>query len=429
MGSNTTGDLPLWQMPWSSRLLAQASPRRLGAPITREMNSKRMTASRLFPRIALSIGSIGVLHVMSDTASAQPTERGRLRLPHRHPVAFAGQRPKPPTVLAVQQDPAAPPVEALAVGASPGGTPPLFVASEAAGGGEFAEVVVSAERKGVLARRIAQTRATHPGSVATVSTDELELQKTSNLGEVLARIPGVVYVDEDGRGTKPDIALRGLNPIRSEYVQLLADGVPTQPSMYSEQAAYYGVPAERVAAIEVIKGGAAVLFGPNTVGGVINVIARAPSPRPLSLVLDTRVDTYGDAVGSVFLSGTSGQLSYGVEYMHKGGNGFRDSLDYRIDDVAVTVGYELNAAHSARAHFQYYDERSETPGGLLPEQFRADRSLSNKPNDVFFGQRIEGDLRTQHQLTANQRIDTLLYAYFFQRNWFYRTSLTTSVPI
>ena len=65
-----------------------------------------------------------------------------------------------------------------------------------------------------------------------MTADELDRQKASNLGEVLARIPGVLYVDEDGRGTKPDIGLRGLNPIRSEYVQLLADGVPTQPSMY-----------------------------------------------------------------------------------------------------------------------------------------------------------------------------------------------------
>jgi Fe(3+) dicitrate transport protein len=381
-----------------------------------------MTASCLLPRIALPFGIIGVLHAMSGTALAQATEHGRLRLPHRHRAAPAAARHTEPAALAMQQPHAATPIAS-----TPAGTI-MPVATEPTSEGELAEVVVSAEPKGVVEQHLAQTRATYPGSVATVSPEELALQKTGNLGDVLARIPGVVYVDEDGRGTKPDIALRGLNPIRSEYVQLLADGVPTQPSMYSEQAAYYGVPAERVAAIEIFKGGAAVLFGPNTVGGVLNVISRPPSPRPLSLVLDTRADSYGDAVGSIFLSGTKDRLSYGVEYMHKGGSGFRDSLDYRIDDVAVTLGYVINADHSARAHFQYYDERSETPGGLLPEQFRADRSLSNKPNDEFFGQRVEGDLRTRHQLTSKQRIDTLLYAYFFQRNWFLQNFVDDASP-
>ena len=101
-------------------------------------------------------------------------------------------------------------------------------ASASSARNEVAEVVVTVERA-AAARSL---RATQAGSVATVTADELDRQKASNLGEVLARIPGVLYVDEDGRGTKPDIGLRGLNPIRSEYVQLLADGVPTQPSMY-----------------------------------------------------------------------------------------------------------------------------------------------------------------------------------------------------
>jgi Fe(3+) dicitrate transport protein len=354
-----------------------------------------MSHARPFTRIALGLGAFAAAQCLAPLALAQPTERGRLRLPHRRAASAAATSP------------------------APAATPSQAEAAELPQGDEWAEVVVDTDRQlDPVATQLQHTRATHAGSVATVSSEQLALQKVSNLGEVLARIPGLVYVDEDGRGTKPDIGLRGLNPIRSEYVQLLQDGVPTQPSLYSEQAAYYGVPAERVAGIEVFKGGSAILFGPNTVGGVINVISRAPARRPLALVLDARLDSYGDAQGNVFLSGTLGPLSYGVEYLHKAGNGFRDSLDYRIDDVDAKLGYEFDEDNSARLHFQAYDERSDTPGGLLPTQFRADRSLSNKPNDEFFGQRIQGDLRTLHQLTAAQRVETLLYTYFFQRNWF-----------
>lgn len=270
------------------------------------------------------------------------------------------------------------------------------------------EIVVYGRRDEAVRAQIELTRETFPGSV----------QKASNLGEVLARIPGVAYVDEDGRGTKPDVGLRGLDPIRSQYVQILHDGIPTQPSLYSEQAAYYGVPAERVAGIEVTKGGSAIRFGPNTVGGVVNLLSRSPSTEPFSALIDARFDSNLDYVASAYLSGTRERFSYGVELMHKGGEGFRPGLEYRIDDVAASFGYQLNDDHALRFHLQFNDENSETPGGLLPAQFADDREQSNKPNDEFYGKRVQADLRTSHQLGDRQRLDTLLYAYFYERNWF-----------
>src|SRR3546814_16503073 len=41
-------------------------------------------------------------------------------------------------------------------------------------------------------------------------------------------------------------------------------------------AAYYNLPVETVERIEVIKGGASVLYGPNTVGGVVHYVTRRP---------------------------------------------------------------------------------------------------------------------------------------------------------
>ncbi|MHA3775194.1 TonB-dependent receptor family protein [Verrucomicrobiota bacterium sgz303538] len=293
---------------------------------------------------------------------------------------------------------------------------------EAVGPVELPEVVVKADALNTsnvqVNERLETNRESYPGSVATVSPEELDLQKANNLGEVLVRVPGATYVDEDGRGTKPDISLRGLNPIRSEYVQLLLDGVPVQPSLYSEQAAYYGPAVERIAGIEVFKGGSSVLFGPNTVGGVVNLISRPPALIPFEAVLDTRFDSWGDYSENLFLSGTHGPLSYGVEYLNKGGDGFRDSLGFNVNDLDVKLGYRFNENHWVQLHFQYYNEKSETPGGLLPRQFRSDVTQSNKPNDEFFGERIEGDIRSTHQLTENQRVDLLFYSYNFKRNWF-----------
>ena len=281
--------------------------------------------------------------------------------------------------------------------------------------------------------KLEAARENTAGSVVTVSPEEIALQKNNNLGEILARIPGASYVDEDGHGTKTNIGLRGLNPIRSEYVQLLQDGIPLQPSLYSETAAYYGPPAERVSGIEVFKGGSSILFGPNTVGGVVNFLSRGFPDRPFSTVLDGRIDTNGDYTGNLYAGGTVRGFSYGVEYMKKGGNGFRDNLGFNIDDFDIKFGYRFNQEHTVQFHFSYYDERSETPGGLLPEQFEAGmRKESNKHHDVFYGRRVAFDLRSSHQLTDGQRLELLFYTVNFRRDWYmqkYVSNTTTDLTL
>lgn len=293
------------------------------------------------------------------------------------------------------------------------------IAADEAPDGQLDRLVVQNKKApaGDVSTKLDETRKKTAGSVTTVGPEELQLQGAGNLGDIFTRLPGVNYIDEDGRGTKPNIGLRGLNPIRSEFLQILNNGVPTQPSLYSEQAGYYGVPAERVAGIEVIKGGASILYGPNTVGGVVNLLSRAPSDQPFAGILDTRISSYGDQSGNLFLSGTLDRFSYGIEYMKKTGNGFRDSLGFNIDNFEGTFGYQLTPNDSITLHVLYYDERSETPGGLLPFQSHKTKH-SNKPNDEFFGERTEIDLRTTHQLTPNQKLETLTCAYRFKRDWY-----------
>jgi Outer membrane receptor for Fe3+-dicitrate len=269
-----------------------------------------------------------------------------------------------------------------------------------------------------VADRLQQTRQNTPGSVSTLTPDEIELQQPNNTGEILARVPGLNYVDESGNGTKPNIGLRGLNPIRSEFTQILQDGVPTQPSIYSDPAAYHGVPVERIAGVEVIKGGASIPYGPNTVGGVVNYISRAPSPEPLAAVVDTRYDSNNDFSGNMRLSGTRGDTSYSADYLHKEGSGFGENRDLDVDDAEFVLAHHFNDDHSARVHLGYYDEASQTPGGLLPGQFEDDNKQSNKPNDYFYGTRYEADIRTDHRLTQNQSLETLFYTYSYERNWY-----------
>jgi len=66
----------------------------------------------------------------------------------------------------------------------------------------------------------------HPGARTVVGEDDLVSTGARTLDETLRQVPGVTVLDESGTGVLPNIGVRGLNPLRSEQVLLLQDGIP-----------------------------------------------------------------------------------------------------------------------------------------------------------------------------------------------------------
>ena len=79
---------------------------------------------------------------------------------------------------------------------------------------------------------------------------------------------------EDGFGLRPNIGIRGANPDRSKKVTLMEDGILFGPAPYSAPAAYYFPLITRMELVRVIKGPGAISFGPQTVGGAIDLVTR-----------------------------------------------------------------------------------------------------------------------------------------------------------
>ncbi len=78
--------------------------------------------------------------------------------------------------------------------------------------------------------------------------------------------------------------------LEGPYTQILMDGQPVISSL----AQVYGIeqiPARMIERIEVVKGGGSALYGPGSVGGVVNIIAREPSRS--GGLFETRVDVMG----------------------------------------------------------------------------------------------------------------------------------------
>ncbi|HNC43752.1 MAG TPA: carboxypeptidase regulatory-like domain-containing protein, partial [Acidobacteriota bacterium] len=119
-----------------------------------------------------------------------------------------------------------------------------------------------------------------PGTVDILEPKTLQQSRLFNFNEALRKVSGINVRDEEGFGLRPNIGIRGLNPTRSIKVLLLEDGIPLAYAPYGDNASYYHPPVERFESIEVLKGSGQIVYGPVTVGGVVNYVTPMPPTRP-----------------------------------------------------------------------------------------------------------------------------------------------------
>ena len=256
-----------------------------------------------------------------------------------------------------------------------------------------------------------------PGSAVLVPSQELQASHSFDANEVLRRVPGVSVREDSGyAGMRLNIGIRGLNPDRSRQILVLEDGIPVALAPYGEPEMYYSPPIERMRRVEILKGSGSILYGPQTIGGVVNFVTPDPPQRPqgsLELVGGQRglfigKASYGDSVGR------GGAL---VSLLRKQGDGFR-SLFFDINDLTAKFTVPFGDRQTVGVKLNVYDERSNsTYLGLTQSQFEQDPNGNAVPHDRLFVRRYFGSLYHQAVLNSNSLLNTTFFAYTTTRNW------------
>ncbi len=180
-----------------------------------------------------------------------------------------------------------------------------------------------------------------PGAANVVTEDQLRQQAPFNANEAVRRMPGVTVRDEEGAGLRANIGIRGLNPDRSRNVLILEDGVPVQVMPYGYPELYYTPRIDRMRGVELVKGAGSVLYGPQTLGGVLNFVSLDP-PQDLNIRGNIQYGSYDSLTVSASVGDTIGDVGYLV---HATNFHFQGP---RLQDVAVTdLMGKIRAASSA----------------------------------------------------------------------------------
>ena len=130
-----------------------------------------------------------------------------------------------------------------------------------------ADVVVTATR---TSRNLGEV----PVRTEVITRDLITRSGSRTLADAVEYTTGIRVENNCQNCNFSQIRLLGLD---GPYTQILVDGQPVVSSL----AQVYGIeqiPARMIERIEVVKGGGSALYGPGSVGGVVNIIPREP-PR------------------------------------------------------------------------------------------------------------------------------------------------------
>ncbi len=257
-----------------------------------------------------------------------------------------------------------------------------------------------------------------PGSGVVLDQDVLDLEQPISVQDALKGIPGVNLRSEDAVGLIPNIGIRGLNPDRSEKILFLEDGMFAGLAPYTENAAYYVPPIERMERLELLKGSGSILYGPQTVGGVINFIT---PDVPKNYRSNVRVDGGNEAylMGIGRFGKTWGPVGLDISALHKQGDGFtRDESQFRLSNYTGKLKFALGEKTRIILKNNFQDQRSsQSYLGLTTDLFEGEPRFNPSPDDRLDLERYDLQFSLQHFFTDRIELITNIYYWHAQRNW------------
>ncbi|OHY95935.1 ligand-gated channel [Vibrio rotiferianus] len=263
----------------------------------------------------------------------------------------------------------------------------------------------------------------YPGARTVLTSKQIEKTAAHSIDAALQSVPGIKVQDETGTGVLPNISVRGLKASRSGHAQFLMDGVPMTLAPYGHTGqSIFPATLSMLDRIDIVRGGAAVQYGPNNVGGVINLVTK-PIPNTWQTEISNRLTVFeaGDTPLNDFYLRTGGWLTDTFAIQLEGnflkGESFRDHSDTDVKNFQAKAQWLLSDTQELQAFIQRYDADTQMPGALSPEDYKKDRTQSKRPYDEYQGKSTRWSVKYLHDLNIadSAELEVLTFGHNSER--------------
>ncbi|MFN3716236.1 MAG: TonB-dependent receptor [Thiobacillus sp.] len=225
---------------------------------------------------------------------------------------------------------------------------------------------------------------TVPHSVSVIGRADIDRAGTASLTGVLSREAGVNLRSFTGNDKFAGIDLRGMGDTSVSNVLVLLDGVRLNEIDLSG-ADLSSVPLSAIQRIEIVRGGGAVRWGDGAVGGVVNIVTRAPRAGVAQGSLGVSAASYGGRAAFADVAGGAGDWRVRAAMSAARTDGYRQNSELDRTDGSFDLRY-LPAAMPLElfGRVAVHKDRYGLPGPVSATAFtsgEAARRASNAPFD------------------------------------------------
>lgn len=232
--------------------------------------------------------------------------------------------------------------------------PPLNASTEQKTG-TLGEIVVTATRYEEMLTNV-------PANATVITENDIKNSTAQNIPDLLRNETGIHVSDVTGNKRSIAVDLRGFGETGPSNTLVLVDGRRTNQADLSG-VDWTQIPLERVKRIEIIRGArAAILYGDNATGGVINIITKEYD-KPMA-GLSFAAGSYDTVKTTAYGNIASKNLNLFITGSLLKSSGYRDNSETDAKDLGINLNYYIK--DSLRLNFSagYHKDETGLPGGL-----------------------------------------------------------------
>ena len=259
----------------------------------------------------------------------------------------------------------------------------------------------------VTANRTATKRIETPVAISKLNAKTIDETKSTAMYEIVNKTPGV-YMSNIGN-EQHMTAIR--QPITTNpYYLYLEDGLPIRPMGIFNHNALLEINQFNVENVEVVKGPVSSLYGPEAVGGAINLISAKPSKDP-EFKFGMQADQWGYKRIQAAAGATIGKFGFhiaGITSDQK--NSWMTFSDYKKDNINARFDYKFNSKTRLISNTMFGKYYSDMSGSVNEDAFN-NRTYTSTTDFTY---RKSDALRTRLTLEHdwNAMASTSVTAYY-----------------
>lgn len=220
----------------------------------------------------------------------------------------------------------------------------------------------------VTANRTVTLRKETPVGIGKLTSKAIDETKATSLYEMVNKIPGVLNVN---LGNEQNMMSIRQPMTTNAYYLYLEDGLPIRPVGVFNHNALLEINQFNIQSIEVLKGPASSLYGPEAVGGTVNLISLKPSINP-EFKFGIQADQWGYKRIQAAGGATIGKIGFhlaGISSDQK--NSWMNFSDYRKDNINARIDYNINSKTRLISNTMYGQYISDMSGSINEQSFNS----------------------------------------------------------